>query len=116
MLKYEDDVTLSSKQLSGFIQLLSIRPFYISLFTYKQLDILQRITKYSSSTVLHPDSTGTVSAHLPKEFRNKSQFYYAMVVRLIGSSDTSVLPVLEFVSNSHSVITIKTDLHHFFST
>jgi len=115
MVNYEGREDLSSHNLKGFIQLYSVRPFYVSLFTVKQLKILDRLIKYSDSSVLHLDTTGTVSANLPKEFSQKSQFYYAMVVRLMDSTDASVLPIL-FISNNHSVVTISTVLHHFFST
>jgi len=115
MLEFMKKQTLDGKTVKGYVQCYSIRPFYVSLYTQTKLKILKRLIDYNKSTVLHLDSTGTVSATLPREYGEKRQFYYALVVRLIGAKDTSIVPLLEFISNSQSVITISAVLHHFFS-
>jgi len=86
------------------------------MFSVKQLNLLKTLLDYRKHSILHLYSTGTVSATLPKECGEKQQFYYALVVRPVGGEESPVVPVLEFISNNQSVITISTILHHFFNT
>jgi hypothetical protein len=113
-VEMNQDARLKGKVISGYLQEFSVSPFYVSLYTERQLHILKRFIRLSPGSVLHLDSTGTVSARLPTEFGTKQQFYYALCIRMKGAVESPVIPVLEFISNSQMAMTIAHVLHGFF--
>jgi hypothetical protein len=113
-IQMDQDARLRGKVISGYVQEFSVSPFYVSLYMERQLNILQRFIKLAASSVLHLDSTGTVSARLPLEYGSKQQFYYALCIRLKNAVEAPVIPVLEFISNSQMARTIAHVLHGFF--
>jgi hypothetical protein len=110
----DNNEDLKGKIVDGFIQSFSVSPFCVALYCNRQLDILSRFTKLSEGSVLHLDSTGTVSARLPAEYGIKRQFYYALCIRLTDAIEAPVVPVFEFISNSQMATTIADILHSFF--
>lgn len=97
----------------GYIQNISLFPFAVTMFQEKQLKILQRLLKYDRNICLHIDSTGSISNKLPEYIDSKRQFYYAVTVTL-SSEEAPVIPLLEFITNSHTAVSISTQLHLFF--
>lgn len=104
---------LEDTKCPGFIQELSLEPFYVSLYRRKQLDLLHRYLSYNQAGCLHLDATGKVTARLPENLGVKDSFYYALVIH-IGETEAPCVPVMEFITNQHSAFNLSHPLHYFF--
>jgi hypothetical protein len=114
-LQEDEDAKSSKRLLRGYIQTVQAFPYFlVTMYTQQQFDILRRLIKYNAQAVLHIDSTGSLSSTLPEKYRSKRQFYYAMVVRLPEGKEVRTVPVLEFISSSHTAVALSSILHMFF--
>lgn len=98
----------------GYMQELFHRPFLISLYTERQLKLLQRLLRLDRGTVLHIDSTGGFTSKLPVEFGATRVLYYSIVVQFPGEEDITCIPLAEFLTNSHGQASISSFLKQYF--
>lgn len=85
----------------GYIQSISVDPFYVILFTGQQIDYLLSFPA-NGEIFLHLDATGRVVA---KALNSTGPvMYYALTIP--GSNEFGSLPVAEFISSVHSVLHI----------
>ncbi|CAG9790408.1 unnamed protein product [Diatraea saccharalis] len=86
------------KFLNNFIQNVSLKPFFVILFTEKQLRIL---LNEKDRTFCYLDATGSLIKK-PKD-DCKRIFYYSLILRGDEKNERSPFPVAEFISAAHSV-------------
>ncbi|OXA49610.1 CXXC-type zinc finger protein 1 [Folsomia candida] len=103
---------LSLGHVRGYIQQLGVFPFTVLLYTQKQINIFKKVLAWNSDIVFYLDASGKVSSALPVGLDQTRQFYYALVIKL-PLGDAPLIPVVEFVTNSHSAVTISTQLRYF---
>lgn len=93
-----------------YVRYLAKKPFGALLYTEAQLEILaNRIMEGQGEVNL--DATGSIMAKLPEQ--HGPVFYYAAVVKGIEPSNPPI-PVVEFISNRHTVPDIVNFLNRFF--
>ncbi|RLU17545.1 hypothetical protein DMN91_009781 [Ooceraea biroi] len=90
--------------IQGFIQQWSLEPFYVTLFTEKQIKILLSLGE--GKTCCHFDATGSLFFSPPGI--TKRLYYYSLI--LPGNKDCGQFPVAELISSVHST----TYICHFF--
>ena len=108
VLSDEDE---TSTKVKGYIQSISIKPFWVHLFKEEQIKLFVKCRKRLRPT-LHLDATGNVCSkihNLPDS--DKRILYYALI--LPGDKKEPPVPVTELISNSHNVPTICTWLQVF---
>lgn len=87
-------------RIPGYIQLFSMNPFIVHLYTECGLSILVHHLRSRSPVALYLDATGGVVSKIPEQA--KCVLYYAVV--LPGNDrDAPPLPICEMLSNDHSV-------------
>lgn len=84
----------------GYIQCYSVKPFYITLFTEKQIKYLLSL---KGPIFCYLDATGSIVAKPPNV--SKQIYYYAMV--LPGCENYTAIPVAEFISSEHKTVFIN---------
>ena len=84
----ETDGRWIGKKFNGYIQSLSFKPFYVILFTERQLQYLLKLLREGKKIFLYFDATGTLIACLP----GVDGPIYTYVVCLPGEKDIMPLP------------------------
>lgn len=107
---YNFKTSIIGKKLNGYVQLLSIEPLQIIMFSERQILLLRDSLSALPHLVLHCDSTGKVVSKLPPPYSQTVCYYYALVIQLPGSAP---LAVGEYVTNSHNVPSIHNFLEVF---
>ena len=102
------DIDFTSSEVKGYIHATNLDPFSASLYTEEQLKLTKEHFKHGSS-VLYLDATGSVIQKRPGS--KKAIFYYALVLK--GETDSPPLPVMEWVSEDHTVPKITSALLNF---
>ncbi|CAM4608791.1 unnamed protein product [Leuciscus chuanchicus] len=86
--------------IPGYVQLFSMNPFIVHLFTERGVSILVHHLRSKSPVSLYLDATGGVVSEIPGQ--PKRVLYYALA--LPGNArDAPPLPICEMLSNDHSV-------------
>jgi hypothetical protein len=99
------------------------------------MDLLRRLLNYREEAILHLDSTGSHLAYishfqqhvisfmteigsivtkLPDYISLKRLYYYVVWINLPEDQKTPMIPILEFISNSHSANQIGRTMEAFF--
>lgn len=110
---FDAEQHLKGPIISGYIQELCHTPFYVSLYTDKQLLIFRRLLSLDSAHCLFLDNCMTLDCISHSE-KGKTR-YYALVTKFPGEESVRTIPLLEFICNDHSESIIKTVLYHFFA-
>lgn len=88
---------------NGYIKVLSFKPFYVILFTERQLQLLVKLLGEVKLIFLYFDATGTLIACQP----GLDGPIYICVARLPGEKDAMLLPIAEFISGVHDITFIS---------
>ena len=106
-------VDMESKLFKGYIQTVSVVPFWVHMFTEKQIDIAVN-NIHRGNCILHLDATGSVVHKIkdPLENDSKSIYYYALVVNGERTGEPP-LPVAEMISACQTTVAIATFLMTF---
>lgn len=105
---------LKTGKCPGFLQEFGYKPFFVSLYSNRQLLLLRNYLTYNPGGLLTLDSTGNVIGSLPKCYGEKKAFYYALVINLPGATESPVVPILEYITNDHTAKNNSHILHFFF--
>jgi hypothetical protein len=97
----------NSSETSGYIQRIHLDPFGLTLYSPIQV-------RYASMTdILHVDATGTISK-LPY-VDSKRVLLHAVVGKIKTLPSIPSVPLLEFLTNSHTTAEIMSHMRHFVS-
>lgn len=100
--KYISDPKYQGKCIKGYIQELSVSPFYVLMYTERVLLYLIEMSK-KEYFPLYLDGTGTI-IEAPKN-QNRPLYYTLLIKSSTSERDQTkpALPILEFISTVHNV-------------
>ena len=105
IIQDERDTNPLKVMVKGYIQSISADPFYVTLFNEASVRLYHSIC---NNSVVHIDATGTIvcNTNSPTQL-----LYYALIVPQPNKGQAPIA-VAEFISLSHSMLTIS----HFLNT
>ncbi|CAG7832142.1 unnamed protein product, partial [Allacma fusca] len=98
------------KTLDGYIQYVSDIPFFVVMYTEKQLKYLHSVSK-KNDVVLFFDGTSLLAQKLPHPYEDKEIFYYALVLK--PEKGVPEMPIMEFYTSRQDVPTLENILRWF---
>lgn len=93
-------------KVKGYIHDIALTPFAVTFYMEEQVKAFVRNCARGNSTVLHLDATGSVISRIPEE---GPPYYYCLLLAELN------MPVLEFLSTSHTAFRICGALQEFLS-
>ncbi|CAF0939510.1 unnamed protein product [Brachionus calyciflorus] len=100
------EICIQTKNINGYIQEISEYPFGLMLLNEIQIKIWHKI--WEKNPIWHLDATGSVIKKIPGQ---KSPFLFSIVMH--DPDNKTIIPVYDFVSTSHSSLTISKYLFSF---
>ena len=108
LMEHFKDIVNSEGVVKGTIQIISLHPRKVIVFTEASIRLYDKLMSYSD-TVISWDATGCIV----KQSGGQRVLYYELTITLPGvTKENSLVPLTFMVSDSHSELDVKHWLEH----